>query len=375
MENKVIENGKVNFKVLKIEPSTKRGKVAITIEFKKTGAQFTYVRKYYKGYVIVEGCYVYFNKKDYKPYEIREVYSTSGKRRTANTESPIEKAFGVKPTEKAKKPKIEKPKEPKPKKEETKQVKHEKYDVIKCCLENSIPVYLAGPAGSGKNFTVEQIAKELEWNFYFSNSVQQEYKLTGFIDAGGKYHETEFYKACKEASEGKDVVFFLDEMDASIPEVLVLLNASIANGYFEFPCGRLNFGEKVHFVSAGNTVGSGADELYTGRMVLDQATLDRFAIIEFDYSKNIELSISNNNTELVEFIHELINEATFKGIRATFSYRCITMLTKLEKSGMELKEAMKIAVVKGLDKDTINTFTMTGHSRYHKALQEVKKGC
>ena len=171
------------------------------------------------------------------------------------------------------------------------------------------------------------------------------------------------------------MVFFLDEMDASIPEVLVLLNASIANGYFEFPCGRLNFGEKVHFVSAGNTVGSGADELYTGRMVLDQATLDRFAIIEFDYSKNIELSISNNNIELVNFIHELRNEATFKGIRATFSYRCITMLTKLEKSGMELKEAMKIAVVKGLDKDTINTFTMTGHSRYHKALQEVKKGC
>lgn len=85
--------------------------------------------------------------------------------------------------------------------------------------------------------------------------------------------------------------------------------------------------------------------------------------------------IHNNKTELVEFIHELRNEATTKGIRATFSYRCITMLTKLEKSGMELKEAMKIAVVKGLDKDTINTFTMIGHSRYHKALQEIKKGC
>ena len=28
-------NWKVNFKVLKIEPSTKRGKVAVTIEFKK----------------------------------------------------------------------------------------------------------------------------------------------------------------------------------------------------------------------------------------------------------------------------------------------------------------------------------------------------
>lgn len=374
MENlRVVEIGKVNFKVLKIEPFTKRDKVAVTIEFKKTGAQFTYVRKYYKGYVIVEGCYVYFNKKDYKPYEVREVYSTSGKRRTANSENGSLPKATTKKVVKVEKPKTEKPKEPKA--EETKQVKHEKYDIIKCCLKNSIPVFLAGPAGSGKNYTVEQIAKELEWNFYFSNSVQQEYKLTGFIDAGGKYHDTEFYKACKEASEGKDVVFFLDEMDASIPEILVLLNASIANGYFEFPCGRLNFGEKVHFVSAGNTVGSGADELYTGRMVLDQATLDRFAIIEFDYSKNIELSISNNNTELIEFIHELRNEATFKGIRATFSYRCITMLTKLEKSGMNLKEAMKIAVVKGLDKDTINTFTMMGRSKYHKALREVKKGC
>ena len=46
-------------------------------------------------------------------------------------------------------------------------------------------------------------------------------------------------------------------MDASIPEVLVLLNAAIANGYFEFPNGKVNLNH-VHFVAAGNTVGSGA---------------------------------------------------------------------------------------------------------------------
>lgn len=117
MENlRVVEIGKVNFKVLKIEPSTKRGKVAVTIEFKKTGAQFTYVRKYYKGYVIVEGCYVYFNKKDYKPYEIREVYSTSGKRRTANGENGSLPKVTTKKVVKVEKPKTEKPKEQKPKK-------------------------------------------------------------------------------------------------------------------------------------------------------------------------------------------------------------------------------------------------------------------
>ena len=37
-------------------------------------------------------------------------------------------------------------------------------------------------------------------------------------------------------------------------------------------------------------------------------------------------------------------EATFKGYKATFSYGSITMLTKLEKSGMETKRAMKIGL-------------------------------
>ena len=193
--------------------------------------------------------------------------------------------------------------------------------------------------------------------------------MTGFIDAGGKFHETEFYKACSDENE---CVFFLDEMDASIPEVLVLLNAAIANGYFEFPNGRVNL-KNVHFVAAGNTVGSGADEVYTGRMVLDQATLDRFAIIEFNYSTNIEMAITNNNAELVEFIHQMREEANSKGIRATFSYRCMSMVTKLENAGMELDVAITIAIVKGMDKDTINTFNPMGGSKYHRALQKIQR--
>lgn len=248
-------------------------------------------------------------------------------------------------------------------------IRHEKYELIKKCLEKGRNIYLAGPAGSGKNFTVEQIAKDLGWSFYYSNSVQQEYKLTGFIDAGGVYHETEFFKACEEGAD-KHVIFFLDEMDASIPEVLVLLNSAIANGYFEFPIGRYSF-DKVHFVAAGNTVGSGADEQYTGRMVLDQATLDRFVIIEFDYSMNVELKLSNGNADLITFIHQLREVAKESGIRATFSYRCITDVTELE-DVLDLKEIIKIAVVKGMDKDTINTLRVYGSTKYHLALRELQ---
>ncbi len=250
-----------------------------------------------------------------------------------------------------------------------KEVKHNKFNMIKTCIENNIPVYLAGQAGSGKNHTLEQISWELGLEFYFTNSVQQEYKLTGFIDAGGTYHETEFYKAFKNGG-----IFFLDEMDASIPEVLVLLNAAIANRYFEFPNGKINAHKDFRVVAAGNTVGSGADELYTGRLVLDQATLDRFAIIEFDYDRNIEMHLARGNKELIDFVETLRTEAHTNGIRATFSYRCITMVTKLEKAGLELKDILAIAVFKGMEKDTINSFRCYNcFNKYKNAMNELQR--
>lgn len=245
---------------------------------------------------------------------------------------------------------------------------HEKYEQIRICVENDIPVFLVGPAGSGKNFTLEQIAESLGLDFHFTNSVQQEYKLTGFIDAGGEYHETEFYKAFTNGG-----LFFLDEMDASIPEVLVLLNAAIANRYFEFPNGKVDAHKDFRVVAAGNTMGSGADEQYNGRLVLDQATLDRFAIIEFDYDLRIEMHITRGNTDLVNFVRQLRKEAEDKGIRATFSYRCLEMVVKLEAAGAELYDIIKIAIVRGLDSDTVKTLRPTGYTKYHTALTAVQR--
>ena len=355
----------INFEVRKIKKANKSGYVVAEVKFNDSSKIYTYVRKTYNNSFIIDGVKVEFDDY-YNVTSVDRVYETKGVKKTdtSNIGKTIDKI-----KEEMKANEIEVPKNvPIPNVEANSEIHHEKYDQIKACLECNIPVYLAGPAGSGKNHTVEQIAKENGWNFYFSNSVQQEYKLTGFIDAGGDFHETEFYKACTDENE---CIFFLDEMDASIPEVLVLLNAAIANGYFEFPNGRVNL-KHVHFVAAGNTVGSGADEMYTGRMVLDQATLDRFAIIEFDYSLRIEMAISKNNSDLVSFIHELRDIAKTNGIRATFSYRCITMVTKLEKAGMDMATIIKIAVVKGLDQDTINTFNLYGNTKYHKALNEVR---
>lgn len=247
------------------------------------------------------------------------------------------------------------------------EIYHETYTKILACVQSDIPVYLVGPAGSGKNFTLEQVARQLNMKFYFTNSVQQEHKLTGFIDAGGRYHETEFYKAFTNGG-----LFFLDEMDASIPEVLVLLNAAIANGYFEFPNGRAHAHSDFRVVAAGNTMGSGADELYTGRLVLDQATLDRFCIIEFDYDIRVEMKVANGNIELVNFVRDLRAQSESLGIRATYSYRCIISATKLE-GILSIEEIVKIAIVKGLDTDTLKTYKTEDSNKYSRALYKIQR--
>lgn len=363
------------FDIVKITPANKAGNVVAEIRFHSNWKVYTYIRAIRDTKadgtmsIVISGQRVHFKWQDgplgTKVGNVTEVtteYEVAGKQKFkagVKSEKPEHEIETKVVPEKPVAP-VTVPDGP---------VHHEKYDTIKTCLEAGIPVYLAGPAGSGKNHTVEQIAKELGWSFHFSNSVQQEFKLTGFIDAGGKFHETEFYKAC--TSEG-DSVFFLDEIDASIPEVLVLLNAAIANGYFEFPTGRVDL-KHVHFVAAGNTVGAGADELYTGRMVIDQATLDRFAIVEFDYSFNIEMSITKGNTELVDFVRALRTEAKDKGIRAVFSYRALIQVTKLETAGMDLKEIIAIVIVKGLDKDTVATLNPSVYgNKYNSALKAIK---
>ena len=72
---------------------------------------------------------------------------------------------------------------------------HKDFEKICKIVSRNIPLMLVGGAGAGKNYTLEQVAEALDLDFYTTNAVNQEYKLTGFIDANGKYHETEFYKA------------------------------------------------------------------------------------------------------------------------------------------------------------------------------------
>lgn len=228
-------------------------------------------------------------------------------------------------------------------------VVHEKFDTVLKLVQADLPVFMSGPAGSGKNVICKQVAEALDLDFHFTNAVTQEYRLTGFIDAMGKYHETEFYRAFKFGG-----VFFLDEMDASIPEVLVILNAAIANRYFEFPCGKIDAHPDFRIVAAGNTFGTGADNTYTGRYCLDGASLDRFSVVEIDYSKAIEKYITNFNTDLIDFCEAFRKVTRTAKIDCIFSYRALSAITKLE-GKLGLKDIFRMCVTKGIKGDDLGT--------------------
>lgn len=259
------------------------------------------------------------------------------------------------------------------KKYEGEGVTHEKFDTIVKFVANNEPVFLTGPAGSGKNVLCQQAAEALGLSFYFSNAVTQEYKITGFTDAMGVFHESQFYKAFKYGG-----LFMLDEMDASIPEVLVILNAAIANRYFDFPApiGYVEAHPDFRVIAAGNTFGLGANYDYVGRNQLDMASLDRFAVVKVSYDRNIEMNVANGNVELVDFADDLRKAAEKSGIRFIISYRAIGRIAKLE-GLLGLEETLKTCLLKSLEKDDISALlsNVTVNNKYTKAVEKIKGAC
>ena len=225
---------------------------------------------------------------------------------------------------------------------------HKKFEEIVKIIKKGVPLMLTGPAGSGKNHTLEQVAEALGLDFYFSNAVTQEFKLSGFIDGNGVYQETQFYKAYKDGG-----LFFLDEVDASSPEALITINSAVANGYYDFPNGKIFANKDFRIVCAGNTFGTGADMVYVGRNQLDGATLDRFATMEFGYDENVERNLAHDD-ELYDFIVNLRKVVNENSLRYIVSMRATINSSKLLDVGFNKKDILKYAIIKNMSVDDLN---------------------
>lgn len=244
-------------------------------------------------------------------------------------------------------PKVHEIRIPERKPWETKEVLHEKFDQILTATMDNEPLYFFGPAGTGKSYLARQLAKAMGIDYYYTNNVTDEVQIKGFIDANGRFHETEFYKAFTRGG-----IFLLDELDASIPETLTMLNEAIANGYFPFPTGKVDAHPDFHCVAAGNTFGTGADNEYTGRYQLDAATLNRFGVVRVDYDERIENAMCENDSVLVKFARDYRKAVKECGIAGLCTYRDIKRLHKFS-AYMEKPDALQIGLTKGMPADDL----------------------
>ncbi len=254
-------------------------------------------------------------------------------------------------------------------KQDNKPIKHKMFDKVMSLLKCDRNPYLFGPAGTGKNVLCKQLADELGLTFYYANAVTQEFALTGYGDANGKYVETEFYRAFT-----KGGLFFIDELDASCPEALTVFNVALANRYFAFPViGRVDAHPDFKVIAAGNSCGRGADEVYTARQAIDGSTMNRFDYIKIEYDERIEHRVANHDNELVSFIHDLRQSSKKASYPLVLSYRNISGVADL-RSDFTLRECMEMCITKGMGVDEISILhdgLQDKMNKFAKALKEL----
>lgn len=191
------------------------------------------------------------------------------------------------------------------------------FDIYCNVIEAGEPLYMYGPAGSGKSYTAKQIADALGYDYYETSQAMFAHELKGYGDAKGEFVETAFYRAF--ANGG---VFFLDEVDASAPEALVVLNNAIANKRFDFPViGNIEAHPDFRVIAAGNTRMTGATLEYTARQMQDTSFKNRFLFEIVTYDRDVFLEVCDGDEEIVNFGADLRRAARETGISQLFSYR------------------------------------------------------
>lgn len=234
---------------------------------------------------------------------------------------------------------------------------HPLYSTLLTFVSADIAVMLKGPAGSGKTFTAEQVAKALSLPFYAQSVGMQTSKsdLMGYMDAHGNYVRSLFRQAYEHGG-----IFLLDEVDAGNANVLTCLNAALANGVCAFPDGMINRHPDFRCIAAANTFGTGADAQYIGRNQLDAATLDRFAVIEWPYDEALETDIATAYADAstkatianwIAYVQKVRAVAATLRIRHVISPRASINGAKALRNGADKATVETVCLWKGITAD------------------------
>lgn len=215
---------------------------------------------------------------------------------------------------------------------------------------NHINVWIAGPAGSGKTHAAKQMAKAMDREFGFHGAAAMAHELTGFVDAGGAYHETVFVRLFQAGG-----VCLLDELDGWDNAALLALNAGLANGQLSLPNGKI-VQRHPDFICLGaaNTFGQGATASYVGRAKLDAAFLSRFPVkLSWGYDEKLERAICGD-AQWANVVQSARKAADAAGLQIIIDPRHSIAGAALLASGMGVDEVKRITFLSGLSDDQAN---------------------
>jgi energy-coupling factor transporter ATP-binding protein EcfA2 len=156
-------------------------------------------------------------------------------------------------------------------------------------VQRGIPLLLFGAKGCGKTTLAEQLATALQLQFaHISCSrAMTAGKLVGFANP----HSGSWLKGELTRHLETPTLVLVDEADASDPGVQLCMNSVLANRYIGEPSGLVRCHEKFVIVMATNTV-NGATRQYNAREKLDDALLDRMAVLELHMDNAVEAGLA-----------------------------------------------------------------------------------
>lgn len=203
-------------------------------------------------------------------------------------------------------------------------------------------VWIAGPAGSGKTTLAHSLADALGLSFGFQsfNATSSTGDLIGTPTADGRWIESAFIQCYENGG-----VYLLDELDAASGEIVLAINAALANGHLSIPrhpdaARRMITRHKdCVIVAAGNTWGTGPDAQYVGRSQLDAATLDRFAGARFTIGYDAALEERMlPDARLLEMIRRMRKLCEENRIRRIVGTRSVVAAAKMHSAGFTPRE-------------------------------------
>lgn len=222
---------------------------------------------------------------------------------------------------------------------------HPRFKHLLLSISAGLNVALVWPAGTGKTTAAKKIATKLDKAFYSISVGQQtgKHEFFGYQDAHGNYVRTLFRDAYEFGG-----IFLIDEFDAGNSNVLTSVNQALSNGSCPFPDGMIDKHEDFICIIAGNTYGLGGDGIYSGRNVIDGATLDRFVFIEWGTDPELEKELSLGNEEWLNIVRKARDNAIKNDIQAVIGNRTIIMGAKLLAMGVSIGDVIAMTLIKGL---------------------------